>query len=442
MQGRDMVLKRKLYSGAAEALAENRQVVVVISTDDVDRQGDIVVQDGIVLDAYRANPVVLWQHDAMLPIARCVEIGITDGRLRALVQFPPEGTSEKADEVYGLIRSGVINASSIGFLPIDAEPVAEKQPWAGQRFLKCELLEFSFVSVPANRGATVTERSAQIGEEPMTGKTAVKLTLKGLYEVGWLAHLLDSLGCLHDMTALEAAAEGDGSAVPGMIADALQQLGAALVAMTAEEVAELLAGKEEPEGEDDAGDAEVVLRRVKAFRAGLKAGRVLSTANHKRLKEALGHHDKALEQHKAAGDHHEAAGEHLDAISDAHGAAQEAHEALGKSLAAAQEQPEQAAKHVKAALRKHAALGKQLGTLAEHKDALGESHDALGDAHRAIGRSVKAIGRCIKAVTDTADDSAESEEAAEGQGGVSGTSDPDKSALRRRVTVLRLQGAA
>src|SRR5579871_1193443 len=135
-QGTDMELKRKLYSGATEALAENRQVVVVISTGDVDRQGDIVVQDGIVLDAYQANPVVLWQHDPMVPIARCLQIGIADGVLRALVQFPPEGTSAKADEVYGLIRAGVVNAASIGFLPIDAEPIDAKQPWAGQRFLK------------------------------------------------------------------------------------------------------------------------------------------------------------------------------------------------------------------------------------------------------------------------------------------------------------------
>jgi uncharacterized protein len=93
------------------------------------------------------------------------------------VQFPPEGTSAKADEVYGLIRAGVVNVASIGFLPIDAEPLDSKQPWAGQRFLKSELMEFSFVSVPANRGATVVDRSAAQAANP-------KLTRKGLYEVG------------------------------------------------------------------------------------------------------------------------------------------------------------------------------------------------------------------------------------------------------------------
>lgn len=393
-----MELKRKLYSGAAEALAENRQVVVIISTDDVDRQGDIVVQAGILLDAYRANPVVLWQHDPMHPIARCAEIGIADGKLRALVQFPPEGTSEKADEVYGLIRAGVVNAASIGFLPLDAEPMDEKQPWAGQRFLSCELMEFSFVSVPANRGATVVGRAAAQDETEEVAPQvsadaspppAPKPTRKGLYEVGWLASLLESLGCLEDSVAFEAAVEEDESQVPAMLHDALQRLGAALVAMTAEEVAELLAGDDDDDAPDDGGD--IVMRaRIDYLRLGLKLepGAVLAWA------AMLREQAKGASFVVATGP---------DVVKQVFSICR-----AGKVLSSANQ------KLLKEAMAHHASMAEQ--------------HKAMGD--------------CVKAVLDTADNSVDSEEADEGQGEVSGQTDTEKAAFRRRVTVLRLQGAA
>ena len=149
---------RKLYTESTTALAEKRQVRVICSTGGLDRAGEVVAQDGIGLSGYRSNPIVLWQHDPNQPIARAIEIGVSGGVLQALVQFPPEGTSAKADEVYGLIKAGVVNATSIGFDPQNAEPMDPSRPRGPQRYLKCELLEFSFVSVPANAAALIVAR--------------------------------------------------------------------------------------------------------------------------------------------------------------------------------------------------------------------------------------------------------------------------------------------
>jgi hypothetical protein len=44
-------------------------------------------------------------------------------------------------------------------MPKQYEPVDPKQPWAGIKFTKSELLEFSFVSVPANAGCLIVGRS-------------------------------------------------------------------------------------------------------------------------------------------------------------------------------------------------------------------------------------------------------------------------------------------
>ncbi|TPN45310.1 hypothetical protein FJ976_24050 [Mesorhizobium sp. B1-1-9] len=138
----------------------SRQVRAVVSTGEVDRMGDIIDQAGIKLDAFRRSPTVLWQHDADHPIAKALSVGIEGGKLVALVQFPEAGTSVKADEVYGLIKAGVVNSTSIGFMPLKSVPIDQGKPYGGQRFTSIEMLEFSFVSVPANAGALITGRSA------------------------------------------------------------------------------------------------------------------------------------------------------------------------------------------------------------------------------------------------------------------------------------------
>jgi HK97 family phage prohead protease len=154
-----MDLTRKLLGDSAVTLADQRIVKVICSTSEPDRVGDVIVQSGIDLTAYRKNPIVLWGHSADVPIARAIEINVKDGKLQATVQFPPEGDDEDSDWVYGKIKAGIVNATSVGFIPTDYEPLDVKQPWGGFKFLKSELLEFSFVSVPANAGCLIVGRS-------------------------------------------------------------------------------------------------------------------------------------------------------------------------------------------------------------------------------------------------------------------------------------------
>jgi HK97 family phage prohead protease len=159
-------LKIKLLDAplaSAGSLAEKRQVLVTISTPDVDRQGDIVDQNGIDYSNFRRSPTILYNHDPDQPIARAIDIGLIGGKLRSLAQFPPPGTSARSDEVYSLIVAGVICSASIGFRPIKSEPLNPKDPWAGRRYTAVELCEFSFVSVPANANATVLAKGWKSG---------------------------------------------------------------------------------------------------------------------------------------------------------------------------------------------------------------------------------------------------------------------------------------
>ena len=151
---------RKMFSGGIKAAPNDpsRQRQFVVSTDDIDRDGDVVSQAGWQLQNYRKNPVVLWAHDySSLPIAKCVSIGVGTAGLSAVAEF---ALHPMAQQVLDLIDGGFLNATSVGFRPMASEPLAT----GGQKFTQCELLEFSVVPVPANPQALQVMRAKLAGD--------------------------------------------------------------------------------------------------------------------------------------------------------------------------------------------------------------------------------------------------------------------------------------
>ena len=125
----------------------------VVSSGAVDRHGDVVSPEGWRLEAYRANPVVLWAHDYRRPAIGRAQSVWSDGRaLLAHLEFAP---TEFAREVEALYRSGYQQGVSVGFRPLRFEERRDPRTGAflGIRFLEQELLEISAVPVPANQGA-------------------------------------------------------------------------------------------------------------------------------------------------------------------------------------------------------------------------------------------------------------------------------------------------
>ena len=137
---------------------------VMISTEAVDRDGDIVEAAGADISSYTKNPVVLFGHkysDPEAVVGKALEIVKQAGKgIRAKFQFAPWGTSAGADAVRRLWSGGFLNATSIGFRVPDGgweEIVTESDNGesrrTGWRFITWELLEFSIVPVPANQEA-------------------------------------------------------------------------------------------------------------------------------------------------------------------------------------------------------------------------------------------------------------------------------------------------
>lgn len=116
---------------------------IVISTDDIDRHGEIVDQKGIDFSNYMTNPVVLWGHNH-----NQIPVGITDeiytrtvGAQNQTVAKGRFAAHAFAQELRKLYDDGMLNTSSIGFIP---------KEYNGNTITKSELLEWSFVSIPAN----------------------------------------------------------------------------------------------------------------------------------------------------------------------------------------------------------------------------------------------------------------------------------------------------
>ena len=110
-------------------------------------------------------------------------------RLQFDIQFPEEGTYPFADMILSLYNQGIINASSVGFIPLEWEPIEEKDEETGEKFrrgrkyLKQELLELSGVPVPSNpnaiqdfvKGLQMEDRDKELAYDYLMGNTKLSI---------------------------------------------------------------------------------------------------------------------------------------------------------------------------------------------------------------------------------------------------------------------------
>jgi hypothetical protein len=124
-----------------------------------------------------------------------------------------------------------------------------------------------------NEGAAVLEGYKTADAEARAAivqgrRTAARYQQRGLYDVMWLAGTVLDLGYIVQCCEEEAAREGDGSKLPEMLASILKDLGAALIAMTVEEVTELVGGEDDPV-DDIAAEDNLVMRASGALRSNV-----------------------------------------------------------------------------------------------------------------------------------------------------------------------------
>jgi hypothetical protein len=153
-------MKKSIFNVKAEEL-EERTVRFKISSEVVDRDGDILIAKGCDFTNFAKNPQFLAFHNYHeYPLGIPKNWGIEGDAVYCDVYFPKleelatdaEQASEKAklvDFTYHCYKTGMLNAVSVGFIPKEEIPLKE----GGTEITEWELLEFSAVSVPANQDA-------------------------------------------------------------------------------------------------------------------------------------------------------------------------------------------------------------------------------------------------------------------------------------------------
>jgi hypothetical protein len=222
-----------------------------------------------------------WKVGASLnlPIAECTGEKNPTARSTAIL--------EKAGTEWTWARKG--------FLAYDAAAPSDRKsydlPFAevidGRMVVTRASLRAAAAGITKLSGELKDKARAVINHYEVKMKTKIGAPkVKGLYGVCELARLLSDLGYIHDSSAWEAEAEQDGSKVPAMLAEVLSRAAAALLAMTEEEVGELLSGHGiEVLPEDEAYVLAAATPQAKSLRAAfrmaarVKAGRALSQAN-------------------------------------------------------------------------------------------------------------------------------------------------------------------
>lgn len=128
----------------------NKDYTVVLTKEIVDRDGEVVLVDGMDLTNFEQNPVLIDSHEyrssvidrVLGKVVNLKKIIDTDGH-KALVgniEFAPTPSGQLAKS---LVDGGFVKTVSIGFRGI----------WDGMTCVKSELFELSLVAIPANIGA-------------------------------------------------------------------------------------------------------------------------------------------------------------------------------------------------------------------------------------------------------------------------------------------------
>jgi len=150
----------KQFREPASFNRDERTARFVMSSESIDRMGDVVVQAGLDVSIFEKNPQALLFHNSRaFPIGLWENISKVNGRPKrteGTLRFMPEGEDEDADRTARHVAFGTLRAVSIGFIPKDVEVRRDDdERFAGFRITESEMIECSVVPVPANPDAIV-----------------------------------------------------------------------------------------------------------------------------------------------------------------------------------------------------------------------------------------------------------------------------------------------
>ena len=127
---------------------EQRIITGIASTPSTDRVGDIVEPKGA---QFKLPIPLLSQHDHASPIGDVTEAKVTDAGIEIVGKIAKNTGLDYVETAWKQLKSRLVRGLSIGFRPLDVEPLKE----GGYRFKQWEWFELSAVTIPAQAEATI-----------------------------------------------------------------------------------------------------------------------------------------------------------------------------------------------------------------------------------------------------------------------------------------------
>jgi hypothetical protein len=161
-----MEQNRTFLTGSVREFApdveETRTVEFIISTPERDRHRTVLNPNGWNLDSYNRNGIVGYQHQVRSDNPDFIlgkgEAFLEGDNLIGRVTFEPAEINPLAEKIFRKVLHGTLKATSVGFVPIGKGKFGEGDQAQGRSnetyfFEGQELLEWSIVHVPSNRGS-------------------------------------------------------------------------------------------------------------------------------------------------------------------------------------------------------------------------------------------------------------------------------------------------
>lgn len=158
-------IQRKALEATISASAKG--FTAVITAETLDRDGEVLIPQGMNSVDFDRNPVLFWNHDYSQPVGKCVSLKRGDRSIAGEFIFArkPDGyLGEFFPEVAAaLVGQGIVRAVSVGYVPetggtrratdIDRKKYGDEVQTI---FSRWKLLEVSLAPMQANPDALIT----------------------------------------------------------------------------------------------------------------------------------------------------------------------------------------------------------------------------------------------------------------------------------------------